>query len=273
MSVGIDVSDAQGEINWRAVGADDRNISFAFCKATEGTTFQAKSFQANWRGVKELGLVRGAYHFFRMTSAPLDQARNFLDTVKPQRGDLLALDVERNDGKSAASVLDGAEKWVAEVRSKAPDNRLLLYSGHFWRDVLGNPSDNFGLKLWLPAYVEEDRLPSLTPRAWQREGWLIWQYTDSGRIDGIGTNVDVNRCKLSELELRKWAGDVTIEPRWVLLAKWSHGDDHKSSELAGPSKGLKELMEQAAGREIRDKIEKHKDDGHRVMLSVKRLRV
>jgi lysozyme len=52
MSVGIDVSDSQGKINWGAVGADERNISFAFCKATEGTTFQAKSFQANWCGVK-----------------------------------------------------------------------------------------------------------------------------------------------------------------------------------------------------------------------------
>ncbi|HEX4589452.1 MAG TPA: GH25 family lysozyme, partial [Gemmataceae bacterium] len=47
---GIDVSDFQGSINWTSV--KNSGISFAFIKATEGTTFTASTFATNWANSK-----------------------------------------------------------------------------------------------------------------------------------------------------------------------------------------------------------------------------
>src|SRR5512142_3257654 len=49
-------------INWSAVKSG--GMSFAFCKATEGTTFVDSSFSTNWSGIEAAGMIRGAYHFF-----------------------------------------------------------------------------------------------------------------------------------------------------------------------------------------------------------------
>lgn len=43
---GIDVSSYQGEINWKTLS--DQNISFAFIKATEGSSFVDKDFAYNF---------------------------------------------------------------------------------------------------------------------------------------------------------------------------------------------------------------------------------
>ncbi|CAM5526820.1 lysozyme [Streptomyces] [Streptomyces griseus] len=60
---GIDVSHWQGSINWGSVKA--AGIDFAYMKATEGTSFKDSSFNANYTGSYNAGLIRGAYHFAR----------------------------------------------------------------------------------------------------------------------------------------------------------------------------------------------------------------
>src|SRR3954453_12196349 len=61
---GVDVSNHQGEIDWRPVAADD--MSFAYIKATEGGDFIDDRFRPNWDGAAAAGLDRGAYHFFTL---------------------------------------------------------------------------------------------------------------------------------------------------------------------------------------------------------------
>ena len=89
---GIDVSYAQGEIDWHAVRA--AGVAFAFVKATEGTSIQDARFARNWVEAKSAGIRRGAYHFFHFGDDPVAQASDFLASAKPQEGDLLpAVDV------------------------------------------------------------------------------------------------------------------------------------------------------------------------------------
>src|SRR5262249_28035984 len=58
---GVDVSHYQGTINWASVrGA---GITFAFAKATEGTTYTDPTVNTNIAGMKANGIVPGAYHF------------------------------------------------------------------------------------------------------------------------------------------------------------------------------------------------------------------
>src|SRR5262249_32662331 len=78
---GIDISHWQGTINW--TGAKNSGLTFAFCKATEGTTYKDPSFAANWPAMKAVGLIRGAYHFGRPGSDAAAQAKFFVKTVRP----------------------------------------------------------------------------------------------------------------------------------------------------------------------------------------------
>ena len=70
---GIDVSHYQGFVNWKQVKA--AGYAFGIAKATGGTRFVDSQFHNNWQGMREAGLVRGAYHFFHADENPIDQAR------------------------------------------------------------------------------------------------------------------------------------------------------------------------------------------------------
>lgn len=104
---GIDCSKWQGAIDWSKIVAD--GFAFTFIKATEGSeragTTDAQAiadygedpdFRANWAGAKAAGLVRGAYHFARpdLGGNPEWEADWFLSVVRPEPGDLLAIDFE-----------------------------------------------------------------------------------------------------------------------------------------------------------------------------------
>ena len=103
---GIDLSSFQPSFDW---SAEKGRISFAFMKATEGSTVRDPSFAANWQQAKALGIVRGAYHFAHPKNGAATDSRAFLDAVRPHgltAGDLLALDLEVSDGLSPARVAE-----------------------------------------------------------------------------------------------------------------------------------------------------------------------
>src|SRR5262245_17922243 len=103
---GIDVSHWQGSINWTQV--QNSGKSFAFCKATQDTTYKDPTFDTNWVGMKSVGLLRSAYHYAIFGGdTPANQASFFVNTVKPQNGDLpLVVDLEwsSNTGATPAQV-------------------------------------------------------------------------------------------------------------------------------------------------------------------------
>src|SRR5215217_9484458 len=62
---GPDVSRWQhgSPLTWAAVKASGH--SFAFVKATEGSGYTNPYFASDWAGTRNVGLMRGAYHFAR----------------------------------------------------------------------------------------------------------------------------------------------------------------------------------------------------------------
>ena len=77
---GVDVSSYQGDINWPVLAS--QNISFAFIKATEGSTSVDDNFEYNYIQAQKTNLRIGAYHFFSYDSSGKTQADNFIATVK-----------------------------------------------------------------------------------------------------------------------------------------------------------------------------------------------
>ena len=130
---GLDVSDAQGTIDWPKVAATGR--AFAFIKATEGLPGayrQQANFKANWLGAKKVGIARGSYHYFRPTLDAAQQAVHHALTVRsvqaPGPGDFgPALDCEDQDGVSPAAYGAGVLAWCKTAAGLFGGKRPIVY--------------------------------------------------------------------------------------------------------------------------------------------------
>lgn len=197
---GIDVSRYQNKIDWAAVA---RNVSFVSIKATEGADFTDPSFHVNWAGAHANGIVRTAYHFAHPSVSAVAQADYFVDAVNSAGGYAnsstmqLMLDLEDADKESPSVVWAWVQAFSARVKVRT-GRPLLMYTGfYFWRDSVGNPTDNLDAPLWIAAYIPTP----LIPTAWAGV-WTFWQHADNGSVPGITGNVDLDYFNGSEEDLR-----------------------------------------------------------------------
>lgn len=186
---GIDVSYAQGTIDWAAV--HESGIAFALIKATEGVSIHDPQFARNWSVSKSAGIRRGAYHFFHFSDDPVTQAQSFLASAQPQAGDLLpAVDVETADGITDVSLLvDRLSQFTTAVEKVLDGRRMLIYTDPgFWNSSMRGSDAFTGHPLWVAEY-NRDPAPQL-PRGWRN--WSIWQHDDNGTVTGITGAVDLD---------------------------------------------------------------------------------
>jgi lysozyme len=187
---GIDVSMWQGSIEWEAVAS---RCSFAFCKATQGTSWVDPTFtEARVKALRKAGLPFGPYHFADNSSADgFAEAEHFVATAKAagwQPGKDLpgVLDIESGVGGRAG--VRFVRRFVKRYR-QLTGHRPIIYTGSFWRDVIGNPLVLTRCPLWLAAYTSSWH--GWVPRAWKKPH--IWQYTDAFSCPGVGSPCDGDR--------------------------------------------------------------------------------
>jgi lysozyme len=198
---GVDVSHYQGEIDWRALRQS--GVRFAYIKATEGSSLRDPRFAENWQRSHDAGMLRGAYHFFSPCKSGAVQAANFIAAIPASTGSLPhALDVEQMEpcpkGRRIArplaeigAFLDAAEKHFGQ--------RPLIYTTQeFYEAYFSNG--------WSVEQLRKERfwLSSLhrTPRYGR---WILWQYHDRGRREGIDGPVDLNAFNGSVEDFEKFA--------------------------------------------------------------------
>ena len=232
---GIDVSKWQGQVDWAAVKAS--GVVFAYARATNGTKILDEWFDANWAGMKAVGLYRGAYQFFRPGQDAVAQANLMLARMGPLGpGDLPPMiDVEETDGQPPAVVADKVAQWIQVVEA-ATGKKPLVYTGTwFWDPYVG--SDAFAsYPLW-EAWYCTGCCPNL-PKAWS--SMLFWQYSSKGAVPGIGGNVDLNWFGGTATALDGYTfGPLVTTPVIDLLATTSAKDFRPE----GPSAGVADVFE------------------------------
>lgn len=180
---GIDVSDHQKTIDWDAV-ARDKRVQFVYIKATEGATYTSRVYRYNLDNARRVGIKVGSYHFLRTGSRIRDQFANFTRTVKKHEQDLLPLiDVEVRQGWSNQQVRDSV-KLFADLCEEHFGVRPMIYtSSHFFNHILGRSFADY--PLFIARYADNE--PVLDSGK-----WILWQYSESGRISGIDTPVDLS---------------------------------------------------------------------------------
>jgi lysozyme len=193
---GIDVSHHQGHIDWITVRRS--GISFAFVKATEGLTSTDPLFAANWQAARQVGVARGAYHFFRPQLDPEQQAKHFLEVLGNDLGELPpVLDVEVLDGLTPEDVISRTKKCVNVITTSLGSLPILYTGTSFWRDTLKNPPAFADHPLWIAHYTAG--LSPTVPKAWTN--WTFWQHSQTGHVPGINGPVDLNRSNSGVLSL------------------------------------------------------------------------
>ncbi len=181
---GIDLSHHQGPVDWERVAAD--GIEFVWLKATEGATYTDPTYADHRRRAAEAGLQVGGYHYFSICGDGAAQAEHFVQVVGDQSDATTwlapALDVE----------LDPAcEPTRAELLARL-------------RDFLRVAEAGTGRKLVVYAFPDLERRyriataldrPQWVRRLGSREphgNWLVWQKSQTARVDGIQRPVDLN---------------------------------------------------------------------------------
>lgn len=195
---GVDVSHHSGDVDWLTVCRSGHG--FAYVKASEGVDDPDPRFAEHWRALWDLGMPRGAYHFYVTEDDPDAQADLFLSTVDLHPGDLVpVVDVELIGHGTEPGWQDGLRRFLDRVEGEVGVRPMIYTSPDFWDAHLGAGFDAH--PLWVSEYgVEEPRVPT----GWKT--WHLWQYAGDQQVPGVEKDTDVNRLhpetELGELRIR-----------------------------------------------------------------------
>ena len=198
---GIDVSRYQNKIDWTRVSdfkSGRFTIEFAFIKATEGKSLKDPAFTDNWANAKAVGIMRGAYHYYKPNINAESQATHFCNNVSLQKGDLPpVLDIEEFSGNKE-KFISGIQRWLNIVENKYKVKPIIYTGASFYNNYIKN-SQLEKYPLWIAHYYEA--------KPYIFSEWKIWQFNDRAKIDGISGFVDVNVFNGDKAELE----DLTIK--------------------------------------------------------------
>lgn len=193
-TIGIDVSQYQGEVDWSEIKKVDGSfvVDFVIVRSTAGKDKVDEKFAHNWEKTKGK-YIRGAYHYYRPNENSLLQAENFIKTVKLTKGDLPPiLDIEKlPKTQSIDSLKVGLKRWLTKIE-KHYKVKPIIYSGEsYYNDFLKEEFSEY--PFWIANY-----------NFWRKEmdnDWLLWQFTEKAQVNGIKGLVDVNVYDGLKIEL------------------------------------------------------------------------
>lgn len=186
-SLGIDVSEYQGKINFPGLQLqlENHRVEFVFIRATMGADGTDKKFRQNWDGFGNMPVKRGAYHYYRPNESSAKQAQNFIKTAKLTPGDLIpVLDIEKHSTiQSRDRLREGLKNWLRIVEEHYGVKPMIYTGDRFFWDVLHDEGFD-GYPIWVANY---NRV--MEP---ETEDWVIWQFSEKGRLPGIKERIDLN---------------------------------------------------------------------------------
>lgn len=187
---GIDVSYAQGSIDWKKV--KESGVEFAMLRASRGPLSSTRPasedtmFKRNITEATAAGINVGVYHYlYAHTVAEAKQeAKFFIKTISPYKITYpVVLDVEEqsqaNLGKQALTKI--VKAFLDEV--SAAGYYAMLYSNKSWLTTYLDMSKLSGYEVWLAQW---NTVPTYSG------DFGMWQYTCKGIVSGIDGYVDLN---------------------------------------------------------------------------------
>ena len=193
---GIDVSKFQEKINWSKVASD--NIDYAIIRVgyrgySKGEIFDDDTFEDNIEGALKNYLDVGVYFLTQATSESeaIEEAKYVLDKIEPYKINYpVVLDVESVGGDSgrgnSLSMEDRTSYAIAFLDTiKNAGYDVCIYGNlkTFMLMLDINKLENYSK--WFAGYTDSPYYPY---------AFDMWQYTDTGSVNGISETVDINLC-------------------------------------------------------------------------------
>ena len=205
---GIDVSKWNGKIDWNKVKAD--GIDYVIIRAGYGISDVDPMFYENIKGATDAGLKVGIYWFSYAYSPERAkaEAQKCLDVISPYKNNITypvffdyeykSVDyVKKTYGITVTKELGSqiANSFMNVIESNGYETGLYtnydFSSSYFSDEIL---CDN---NLWIAQYRSECTF---------EKPYIIWQYTENGKVNGINSDVDLN---YSTLKFNKYNGEGT----------------------------------------------------------------
>ena len=182
---GVDVSFWQKAINWDKVKAS--GIKFAIIRCGYGDGGVDSYFERNVRECERVGIPWGAYYFSYAES--VDEAKRELDNcLKLLKGKKLRypvyydLEDEATTGsQSNRTILQMAKTFVGGIEKAG-----------YWAGIYAN-TNWFNTRLTDVWYDKKAKwVAQYNDKNTYKKPYGIWQYTSSGKVNGIDGNTDLN---------------------------------------------------------------------------------
>lgn len=190
MKNGIDISKWQGSPNWDKLAAEHKagRLDFVILRAGYGGGTIDHTFNTNYNAAHSRGIPIGAYWYaYWGNYTPTQEIGSFLSATNGkvlQYG--LWYDVEYEPDILNLSKTERTNKVLEGLSALAASKRYVgLYAS---TDMINNRLEYDRLKaydIWVAQYASKNtcKMP-----------YGIWQYTSTGKIDGITSNVDCDRA-------------------------------------------------------------------------------
>lgn len=197
---GIDVSYYQGKIDWNKI-KQNKAVDFVYLKATEGITYHDKKYTHNANELEKLNIPYGSYHFFEPKDDGKKQAKNFLSNLQDKSILPPVLDVEISKSVDKNLIAKRVKDWLDYVEKNIQCKPIIYSYRSFWEEYLG--ADFADYDFWLADYAKSPKLPE------GEKSWVIWQNSQSGKINGIAGNVDTDIMHGDQKKLKSLKCDIS----------------------------------------------------------------
>ncbi|WP_158267606.1 glycoside hydrolase family 25 protein [Adhaeribacter arboris] len=182
---GVDVSRYQTHVKWSEVKKS--HIAFVFIKATEGFYGRDRLYQRHWQRTEKVGLIRGAYHFYRANQPAWLQALNFITQVEIASGNLPpVLDVEQAGYATDEELRERVSTWLRWVEWRYGVKPIIYTNYNFYKDYFEGFFEEY------PFWIAHYKVDKLKLTDYTRKQVKFWQHTDRGAVPGIEGRVDCN---------------------------------------------------------------------------------
>ncbi len=197
---GIDISKYQGEINWQKAVLNNK-FGFMYVRATYGNKIKDRYYSQNIDSARSHYIPVGSYHYYLNTISPEEQFESFMSMVDVDKQDLIPM-VDVEDDSFGPSILWSPKKlqtFLNLVEKEFGVKPIIYTSRIFYNSYLYKNFSEY--PVWIASY---------TPKIGKLRGgkqYLLWQYSDKGRINGVYEHIDKNRlhpdATIKDLLLRK----------------------------------------------------------------------
>ena len=187
---GIDVSEHQGNIDWAKVKG---NVSFAILRAGYGDAITYpnqidRTFEKNYKGCKNNNIPCGVYwySYAQSVEAAKQEAKACLKVIKGKKFECpIYFDLEErsqfNKGKAFCDSI--VKAFCGEIEKAGYYAGLYMSRSPLQNYISSDVAKRY--TLWIAEYNSKCNYNGKHD---------MWQYSSTGKIDGISGNVDVDYC-------------------------------------------------------------------------------